>query len=98
MIVEALNTLPGFRCANPGGAFYAFPNIAGTGYDAKHVPDRAAGQGRGRDDRRHQLRRVRRGLYALLLCQQPRSNLTEAVDRIRDFLGNLPQQRCRLMR
>jgi aspartate/methionine/tyrosine aminotransferase len=28
---EALNTLPGFRCALPGGAFYAFPNITGTG-------------------------------------------------------------------
>jgi aspartate/methionine/tyrosine aminotransferase len=26
-----LNSLPGFRCAIPGGAFYAFPNISGTG-------------------------------------------------------------------
>ena len=26
-IVAALNTLPGFRCVTPGGAFYAFPNI-----------------------------------------------------------------------
>ncbi|MBZ5611491.1 MAG: pyridoxal phosphate-dependent aminotransferase [Acidobacteriia bacterium] len=26
-----LNALPGFRCAQPGGAFYAFPNITGTG-------------------------------------------------------------------
>src|SRR5579859_4532271 len=35
MIIGALNALPGFRCASPGGAFYAFPNIAGTGYDAR---------------------------------------------------------------
>ena len=35
MIIGALNALPGFRCARPGGAFYAFPNIAGTGYDAR---------------------------------------------------------------
>jgi aspartate/methionine/tyrosine aminotransferase len=34
-IVDALGTLPGFRCARPGGAFYAFPNVAGTGLDAK---------------------------------------------------------------
>jgi aspartate/methionine/tyrosine aminotransferase len=34
-IVEALGTLPGFRCVRPGGAFYAFPNVAGTGLDAK---------------------------------------------------------------
>ena len=31
VIVEALNAIPGFRCARPLGAFYAFPNIAGTG-------------------------------------------------------------------
>jgi aspartate/methionine/tyrosine aminotransferase len=33
-IVAALDALPGFRCANPGGAFYVFPNIAGTGLPA----------------------------------------------------------------
>ena len=27
-----LNGLPGFRCGIPGGAFYAFPNITGTGW------------------------------------------------------------------
>jgi aspartate aminotransferase len=26
-----LNSIPGFRCALPGGAFYAFPNVRGTG-------------------------------------------------------------------
>jgi aspartate aminotransferase len=35
VIVRALNQLPGFRCVEPGGAFYAFPNVAGTGYDAR---------------------------------------------------------------
>ena len=35
MIVAALNGLPGFRCQQPGGAFYTFPNITGTGYDAR---------------------------------------------------------------
>ncbi len=34
-IVPALNALPGFRCATPGGAFYAFPNITGTGLDSR---------------------------------------------------------------
>ncbi|HEY7390592.1 MAG TPA: pyridoxal phosphate-dependent aminotransferase [Bryobacteraceae bacterium] len=34
-----LNTIPGFRCALPGGAFYAFPNIAGTGMPAKELAD-----------------------------------------------------------
>jgi aspartate aminotransferase len=35
----ALNTLPGFRCAIPGGAFYAFPNVAGTGWKSKDLAD-----------------------------------------------------------
>jgi aspartate aminotransferase len=37
MIIAALNGLPGFRCAQPGGAFYAFPNVAGTGRDARRL-------------------------------------------------------------
>ena len=35
----ALNTLPGFRCPIPGGAFYAFPNIEGTGRKSKELAD-----------------------------------------------------------
>jgi aspartate/methionine/tyrosine aminotransferase len=35
--VDLLNGLPGFRCLSPGGAFYAFPNIAGTGRTSKRL-------------------------------------------------------------
>jgi aspartate/methionine/tyrosine aminotransferase len=31
IIVEGLNQLPGVTCFKPSGAFYAFPNITGTG-------------------------------------------------------------------
>src|SRR5579872_2808083 len=34
-----LNALPGFRCAIPGGAFYAFPNISGTGLTSDALAD-----------------------------------------------------------
>ncbi len=34
LMVRELNAIPGIRCANPGGAFYAFPNITGTGLDS----------------------------------------------------------------
>jgi aspartate/methionine/tyrosine aminotransferase len=40
VILDGLNALPGFRCARPGGAFYAFPNIAGTGLGAREMQDR----------------------------------------------------------
>ncbi|HYL36300.1 MAG TPA: pyridoxal phosphate-dependent aminotransferase [Bryobacteraceae bacterium] len=36
---SGLNTLPGFRCAIPGGAFYAFPNITGTGFTSDSLFD-----------------------------------------------------------
>ncbi|SPJ23165.1 pyridoxal phosphate-dependent aminotransferase [Palleronia abyssalis] len=39
-IVEALNALSGVHCADPGGAFYVFPNIEGTGMDARTAQDR----------------------------------------------------------
>jgi len=39
-VVPALDRLPGFRCAEPGGAFYAFPNVTGTGLRAKELERR----------------------------------------------------------
>src|ERR1700683_2311468 len=89
MVVAALNSLPGIRCANPGGAFYAFPNIAGTGYDAKTLQtellDKAgvatiAGTSFGAfgED------------YVRVSYANSLEALAEAVERIRRFLGNLP--------
>ena len=37
VVVEGLNGLPGVSCITPKGAFYAFPNIAGTGWKAKKL-------------------------------------------------------------
>ena len=31
LIVDGLNSIPGITCNNPGGAFYVFPNVSGTG-------------------------------------------------------------------
>lgn len=33
LLVKRLNELPGVTCLKPGGAFYVFPNIQGTGMD-----------------------------------------------------------------
>ncbi|BBK42980.1 aspartate aminotransferase [Allostella vacuolata] len=40
VIVDELNSIPGFRCIEPGGAFYAFPNITGTGIDSRTLQAR----------------------------------------------------------
>ena len=39
VIVDELNSIPGFRCPTPGGAFYTFPNIVGTGRTSRELQD-----------------------------------------------------------
>ena len=92
-IVKALNTLPGMRCVNPGGAFYTFPQVAGTGYDAKTLQTALleeagvatiAGTSFGAfgED------------YIRISYANSMEALAEAVERIRRFLGNLPHRQA----
>jgi aspartate/methionine/tyrosine aminotransferase len=39
LIVSGLNELPGVECISPQGAFYAFPNVSGTGLPAGELAD-----------------------------------------------------------
>ena len=39
VFVDQINRIPGFRCPMPEGAFYAFPNIEGTGWKSKALAD-----------------------------------------------------------
>ena len=39
IIVHGLNQIEGFRCVEPQGAFYAMPNIEGTGIGARELQD-----------------------------------------------------------
>ncbi|MDA8593498.1 aminotransferase class I/II-fold pyridoxal phosphate-dependent enzyme [Candidatus Pelagibacter bacterium] len=41
LIHEGLNSLPGIECSLPGGAFYAFPKVIGTGMDGSEFCKRA---------------------------------------------------------
>jgi aspartate/methionine/tyrosine aminotransferase len=38
-VCAGLNTIPGFRCPLPSGAFYAFVNVEGTGIGSKELAD-----------------------------------------------------------
>ena len=40
LVVEGLNALPGVSCRTPRGAFYAFPNVGGTGIPADELAAR----------------------------------------------------------
>ena len=41
VVVQGLNSIPGVRCPVPKGAFYAFPNIRGTGMTSRDFADGA---------------------------------------------------------
>jgi aspartate/methionine/tyrosine aminotransferase len=88
LIVAGLNEIPGIRCANPVGAFYAFPSIAGTGLSGAEFADRllheagvcvlagTAFGGVGTD-------------HVRISYANSRENLTEALRRIGTFVEGL---------
>jgi aspartate aminotransferase len=45
VFVEGLNAIPGLRCAMPGGAFYAFPNVMEVGPSSQELADYLLQQG-----------------------------------------------------
>lgn len=85
-IHRALNELPGVSCIDPAGAFYAFPNIAGTGIPAKALEvdllEKAgvatiAGTSFGRHGEG----------YLRLSYANSRENIETAIARIGDYLA-----------
>ena len=38
-MVKGFNEIPGWKCSLPAGAFYAFPNVSGTGKSARELAD-----------------------------------------------------------
>ena len=87
-LIPALNAIPGIRCIEPGGAFYAFPNVSALPIGAEELADRLldeagvallAGTAFGSEGAGHL-----RISYASSLA-----NLEEAVERIREFVAAL---------
>lgn len=84
--VAALNDLPGVSCVDPGGAFYAFPNISGTGLDARTLQDKLlteahvaaiAGTSFG----------IHGEGYLRISYANSQENILRAIERIGDFLN-----------
>jgi len=89
LVIDLLNDLPGVSCIVPKGAFYAFPNIAGTGWKARSLasallenagvaviggPDFGVlGEG-----------------YIRVSYANSRENIRRAADRMREFLERGP--------
>jgi aspartate/methionine/tyrosine aminotransferase len=88
MIVAALNGLPGFKCQQPGGAFYTFPNITGTGCDARTLQAQLLEQAGVATVAGTSFGEYGEG-YLRFSYANSREAIGEAIDRIRKFLGNL---------
>ena len=88
LIVSGLNAIDGISCVMPKGAFYAFPNITGTGLTSREFADRlleeygvagiagtsfgAAGEG-----------------YLRLSTANSEANLQKALDRVATMVADL---------
>jgi aspartate/methionine/tyrosine aminotransferase len=88
-IVEALNRLPGFRCARPGGAFYTFPNVTGTGLDARTLQARMLEEAGVATIAGTSFGEFGEG-YLRFSYANSRDAIAEAIARIDKFLATLP--------
>jgi aspartate/methionine/tyrosine aminotransferase len=89
LVVDGLNAIPGIRSLRPKGAFYAFPEISGTGLTGADMANRLLNEvgvcvlagtafgGIGTD-------------HIRISYANSRENLTKALGRIGDFVAGLP--------
>jgi aspartate/methionine/tyrosine aminotransferase len=91
LVVDGISAIPGMRCTRPQGAFYAFPNIEGTGLGERELADRllteagvavlpgtAFGQaGKG---------------YIRIAYTQSEDELRLGLQRIAEFIANAPNR------
>ncbi|HYO84682.1 MAG TPA: pyridoxal phosphate-dependent aminotransferase [Bryobacteraceae bacterium] len=84
--VAGLNTLPGFRCRVPEGAFYAFPNITGTGRKSKELADALLNEAGVAALSGTSFGEFGEG-YLRFSYANSLDNLTEAVERMRVWLN-----------
>ncbi len=87
LVAQRMNQLPGVSCAVPKGAFYAFPNVAGTGWNERDLQsallDEAgvatiAGTDFGEEG----------SGFIRISCANSSENIDTAIDRIATFLAH----------
>ncbi len=88
-IVEALNGVPGLRCVRPGGAFYAFPNVTGTGLNSRALQGRLLDEAGVATIAGTSFGEFGEG-YLRVSYANSREAIAEAIERVRRLLGNLP--------
>ena len=85
LVVKLLNDLPGVSCITPKGAFYAFPNVKGTGWKAKELASALLEQTGVAVIGGPDFGILGEG-YIRLSYANSQENIVSAIDRVRGFL------------
>jgi aspartate/methionine/tyrosine aminotransferase len=85
LVVKLLNDLPGVSCITPKGAFYAFPNVKGTGWKAKELASALLEQTGVAVIGGPDFGILGEG-YIRLSYANSQENIASAIDRVRGFL------------
>ena len=85
VIVEELNSVPGFSCPEPGGAFYAFPNITGTNISSKNLQNKLLNEAGVAIISGTSFGALGEG-YLRFSYANSTENIIEAIQRVKDYL------------
>jgi len=92
-IVAGINRIPGLRCIAPGGAFYAFPNISGTGLSSGEAEAKLLSEAGVATVSGASFGRFGEG-YLRLSYANSMANIEEALARIAACLGTAARGRA----
>ncbi|MFL2784794.1 MAG: pyridoxal phosphate-dependent aminotransferase [Dehalococcoidia bacterium] len=86
IIVSGLNDINGISCATPKGAFYAFPNVEGTGLSSVEFADRLLEEAGVAVLSGESFGKFGKGFIRISFANST-ANLEEALQRIKKFVG-----------
>ena len=90
-VVQALNQMPGVRCALPEGTIYAFPDIRGTGRSSQALADALLDQARVVVEAGSFYGSAGEGHLRICFGSVTHDEIDEAMGRMSRFFNNLPQ-------
>ena len=88
LITDGLRAIPGIRCPEPEGAFYAFPSIADTGLSSREFEERAMQQAGVALLSGSAFGQYGEG-YVRLSYANSQQNITKAIDRLTALVRSL---------
>ena len=85
-VAERMNQVPGIHCEVPKGAFYAFPNVTGTGWDERQLANALLEEAGVATIAGTDFGGFGAG-FIRLSCANSLENIAAAIDRIEEFLA-----------